>query len=61
MRSPDRIKKILSEIEFIWNQYPDLRLFQLLQWACPEETFNGNIFYMEDDYLYDRIKALADL
>ena len=30
MRNPDRIPKILNEIQKIWQQYPDLRLGQLI-------------------------------
>ena len=30
MRDPERIKKVLAEIEKIWEKYPDLRFGQLI-------------------------------
>ena len=48
MRNPARIKSILSKLELIWRQYPDLRLNQLiynLSWRGD----NLDSFYLEDD------------
>lgn len=40
MRSPERIPRILKQIEGIWKAHPDLRLMQLL----------GNVFQAGDHY-----------
>lgn len=31
MRDPKRIKKIIKELEELWNKYPDQRLGQILE------------------------------
>lgn len=54
MRNPDRIPKILNEIEKIWQQYPDLRLGQLilnLEYRLP-------LYHVEDEELVAALKAL---
>ena len=46
MRDPKRIKRILKEIETLWELVPDQRLGQLLQ----NYVFGrGDIFFQEDD------------
>ena len=54
MRNPDRIPKILNEIEKIWQQYPDLRLGQLilnLEHRLP-------LYQIEDEELVAALKSL---
>lgn len=54
MRNPDRIPKILNEIEKIWQQYPDLRLGQLilnLEYRLP-------LYNVEDEELVAALKSL---
>ena len=46
MRDPNRIKKILNEIEEIWENNSDWRFGQLL---CNIQYFDGkDIFYIEE-------------
>lgn len=52
MRDPDRIPKMLSEIEELWKKNPDLRLCQLI---CNIKS--GDLYYLEDDELMKRLKA----
>lgn len=54
MRNPERIPKILSEIEKIWQQYPDSRLGQLilnLEYRLP-------LYQIEDEELVAALKSL---
>lgn len=54
MRNPDRIPKILNEIQKIWQQYPDLRLGQLilnLEYRLP-------LYHIEDEELVAALKSL---
>lgn len=45
MRDAKRIPNILGVIQKIWEEYPDLRLGQLLLNAVNESA----LYYMEDD------------
>jgi len=57
-RDPERIEKILTSIQHLWEKQPDLRLGQLLIWVmshrksitCPD------MFYFEDDDLLSCIE-----
>lgn len=49
MRDQNRIKRILSQIEKVWNMYPDLSLMQLLCNCFIEPT--ADHYYVEDDRL----------
>lgn len=54
MRNPDRIPKILNEIEKIWQRHPDLRLGQLilnLEYRLP-------LYQIEDEELVAALKSL---
>jgi len=52
MRNPSRIPKLLEAIKKYWEQYPDLRLGQIVV----NMTEPGkDPFYLEDDELYARI------
>ena len=56
MRDPDRIPIILSQIEMLWERYPDLRLGQLIL-----NVFGKNDFYgVEDEELVDRLYGFYD-
>ena len=54
MRDPDRIPGVLAKIQEIWERFPDLRLGQLLE----NISCGQSIYYMEDDYLLDRLDYL---
>jgi hypothetical protein len=53
-RDKDRIKKILAEIESVWEKHPDTRFYQLIAWF---ETDYPKIdkFYLEDEHLQQGI------
>lgn len=52
MRNPNRIPKILAEIENIWKKYPDMRLGQLIG-----NVLEGpSLYYIEDYMLIDVLK-----
>ena len=60
MRDPKRIKKMLKELETLWNQYPDQRLGQILENYVFFAGDRGDktsvqLFYQEDD---DTLKIL---
>jgi hypothetical protein len=52
MRDPARIPELLRLVRCYWDQYPDLRLGQLIA--------NLSDYYTEDDVLKDRIRAQLD-
>ena len=52
MRDVTRIEPMLEELKSVWEQYPDLRLGQLICDIGPEEK----LFYIEDDLMLERIK-----
>ena len=54
MRDKKRIKRILKRIEKIWNKYPDLRFFQLIE--APYEPIAENPFYIEDEDFIDKME-----
>ena len=58
MRDPKRITSILATIREIWEQYPDMRLGQLLLNACPE--LENNPFYIEDDIVLEGLRKFAE-
>lgn len=51
-RKPERIREILTKIEIVWKQYPDMRLGQLLLNVCG----NCDFFSMEDEELLKRLQ-----
>jgi len=53
MRNPKRIKKILKEIEKVWEKYPYLRLGQLIMNCARVE---GIFYYIEDEKLIEILK-----
>ncbi len=58
MRDPERIKRMLKEIDHIWHQAPDLRLGQLLTNILPE--FGENSYYVEDHLLENAMLIWKD-
>ena len=52
MRNKNRIPEILSELEKVWKQNPDIRLGQLLI----NVTKITDIFYVEDTEMLEKLK-----
>ena len=52
MRNPERIPKVLKEIEKVWKKNPDLRLGQLIGNLLEGPT----LYYIEDDILVKALK-----
>jgi hypothetical protein len=55
MRDPARIGPVLSRIEEVWEQHPDLRLIQLLLAPHPTQ-YQDMPFYVEDDTLVEALE-----
>lgn len=57
MRDPDRIPKVLRDVERLWRLHPDWRLGQLIcnlaAWADPTENI---VWDIEDDALVAEIR-----
>ena len=51
-RDKERFDEILSKLEKVWNQYPDLRLGQLLVIVCGK----SDLFMIEDEELLERLQ-----
>ena len=51
-RDKGRFGEILSKLEKVWNQYPDLRLGQLLVNVCGK----SDLFMIEDEELLERLQ-----
>ena len=58
MRDMKRIKRIMSMLEQVWYQHPDLRFFQLVEYLRKEFNFPDNPFYIEDDVLEKKLEEL---
>jgi len=56
MRELRRIPEILSILQKIWYEYPDLRLCQLISNIAGK----NDIFYIEDDILLKQLKEYSD-
>ena len=56
MRNPERIPKILKELENFWEQNPDWRLGQVISNLSYELMGNNDPFYMEDKDLLELLK-----
>lgn len=52
MRGVTRIEPMLEELKSVWEQYPDLRLGQLICDIVPEDK----LYYVEDDMMLEQIK-----
>lgn len=61
MRNPERIPKILKELEELWMRYPDLRLAQLILNAFSiHNGVDDTVYYMEDEEFIDQLKKAYD-
>lgn len=62
MRDPERIPKMLAELDECWQLNPDLRLGQLLCIAADYAALGaiGILFYTEDDELLKGLRAFAE-
>lgn len=58
MRDFSRIDKILSELELLWKNNPDLRLTQLISWIGLK-TNSNDLYYVEDDVILQSLKELT--
>lgn len=52
MRNPARIEKILKKLQAVWEQYPDMRLGQLILNVVGDPS----LYYIEDQDLVDVIE-----
>lgn len=53
MRDPKRITKILQGVQEVWEQFPDLRLGQLLL----NGTDDVILYYLEDEELVEYLRT----
>lgn len=60
MRDPNRIPKILKEVEIIWKKYPDLRLGQLIVIAATNYKKEIDIFHIEDDNFLEGLEKTKE-
>jgi uncharacterized protein YihD (DUF1040 family) len=51
MRDPKRIPAILARLQAVWEQYPDLRLMQLIGNVLPDDPY-----YVEDGEALRRLE-----
>ena len=56
MRNPERIPKILKELENFWEQNPDWRLGQVISNLNYEIMAGNDLFYLEDTDLLELLK-----
>lgn len=56
MRNPERISKIIKELERFWEENPDLRLGQIVSNLSYEITKNNDPFYIEDKTLLELLR-----
>jgi hypothetical protein len=48
-RDPARINKLLDRFRDLWEQYPDMRFYQMVQYITPPQVPVSETFYVEDD------------
>lgn len=56
MRNPERISKVIKELERFWEENPDWRLGQVISNLSYELMGNNDPFYMEDKDLLELLK-----
>jgi len=56
VRDPKRIPQIMSEFESFWNQYPDLRFFQVVDLLANLAGYPEDPYYCEDDDLLKELE-----
>ena len=54
MRDPERIPEILDKLKEVWEEYPDLRLGQLIDNVVGRSPWP--LFYIEDKDLVEKVK-----
>lgn len=59
MRDVNRIKPFLSKIEEYWLKNQDLRFGQIVMNIIQSETSNSQIYYIEDDNFFRKIKRFS--
>lgn len=67
MRDINRIPMVLSAVEQLWKQYPDMRFFQFMNYM--QELVNAynrkgpdtDLFYLEDDKLLETLYPLINM
>lgn len=55
MRDPERISRIILQLDDVWHQYPDMRLGQLIVNLC----FGCDPYSFEDNIVEARIQTVA--
>lgn len=55
MRDPKRISVIVKRLEELWEEFPDLRLTQLI--VNFQGYIGSDLYYMEDDEFLERLEA----
>ena len=58
-RNPERIPEILEELRKTWEEYPDLRLGQLIT-ICANKKNISNLFIIEDDTLLEGVVEFGE-
>jgi hypothetical protein len=61
MRDKSRIPKLLTLLNEVWTENPDLRLGQLIVNAVRPSAPAPQIFSLEDDKMEDKLKELLQL
>jgi len=59
-RDPERIDDVLGLVRAIWEEYPDLRLGQLLL-NIVRYGAESRVYGMEDDELMERLRETYDV
>jgi uncharacterized protein YihD (DUF1040 family) len=59
-RDPQRIPKIVSALSLLWQQFPDMRLGQLIEGFALQEGL-PDAFYLTDEDLFKNIAIMAGL
>lgn len=59
-RDPKRIPQILSALFFLWQQFPNMRLGQLIEGFALQEGL-PDAFYLTDEDLFKNIAIMAGL
>lgn len=57
---PETKIEILETLSRVWNNYPDLRLTQLVVNVLPSTFSSSEIFYVEDSMLVNQLKKLLE-
>ncbi len=57
MRNPERIPKIIKELEEFWKQNPNWRLGQLVSNLSYELIGDNDPFFIEDEKLLELLKT----